>query len=118
MTIEQDEQNTPVFPGGTPLQVALWTTRRAFINFTGVTDRVALPVDCQIAELTTTENCFIAFGDNTVVAVQAIATGASRLYLAGVQAIVVPFDPNGIPFTHIAAIQESIAGTLQVEQLG
>lgn len=118
MTIEQDEHRTPVFPGGTPLQIALWTTRRAFINFTGVTDRIALPLGCQIAELTATENAFIAFGDDSVDAVPAIASGASRLFLAGVQSIVVPLDAGSAPFTHIAVIRQTTDGILQVEQLG
>lgn len=118
MAIDKDENDTPVFPGGIPLQVALWTAQRAVINFNGTTQRIALPAGSEIVELTATENCFIAFGGSGVDADGAIVTDASRLYLSGVQAIVVPVDSSSVPFTYIAAIEQATAGILQIEKLG
>lgn len=120
MAIKGDENNTPVFPGGIPLQVALWTAQRAFVNFTGASARVVLPAGSEIVELTATENCYIAFGDVTVAADTVIANDASRLFLAGVQAIVVPLDANGAPYTYVAALEAvgAVNGILQAEKLG
>ncbi len=118
MAVKKDENETPVFPGGIPLQVALWTAQRAVINFNATTQRIALPTGSEIVELTATENCFVAFGGSSVDAEASIVSDASRLYLSGVQAIVVPVDSNSVPFTYIAAIQQATAGILQIEQLG
>lgn len=116
--INTDQHDTPVFPDGTPLQIARWTAKRAFIAVIVTTDRVILPAGATIIELTATQDCFIAFGDNTVNAVGSIASDASRLFVTGVQAIVIPLDSSGVPFTHIAAIRDTADGTLQIEQLG
>ncbi len=118
MGIKNDEHDTPVFPGGIPLQVARWSGKRISMTFGAGSGRVVIPAGSQTIELTAAENCFIAFGDVTVVASSTIATDGSRLFLAGVQAVSVPLDTDGIPFTHVAAIQQTVAGILQVEQLG
>ncbi len=114
---KRDIGDDVVFPDGTPLQVTRWTEQRAFSNFTGTTDRITIPVGAEIIELTATQNCFINFGDNTVTASSTIATDESRLFLAGVQVVPVPVDTAGVPLTHVAVIQDAVAGTLQVEQV-
>ena len=111
-----------VFPGtgagNVPLQVTRWTEKRASIAFTGSTARVVIPVNAEIVELAANENCYINFGDDTVVATSTITTDDSRLYLAGVQLVPVPIDPaTDEPYTHIAAIQSVSAGILQIEQV-
>ncbi len=110
-----------VFPGtdqNVPLQVVRWTEQRTFINFTGSTARIAIPTGAELIELTATENCYLNFGDNTVEAAATIVTDGSRIFVAGVQVIPVPIDPTtDEPYTHIAAIQSSAAGILQIEQV-
>ena len=116
MAIDSDQNDTPVFPGGEPLQIVKWTERRAFINFADPTVRVILPAGAKVIELTATENVYINFGDVTVNATTTIATDGSRLFLAGVQTVVVPLDSGGIPFTYIAAFEAGVAGILQIEE--
>lgn len=107
-----------VFPeGGVPLQVTEWSQKRAFITVGVASARVVIPVGAELIELTSTEDCYIEFGDGTVVAEPIIATDASRLFVAGVQVIVVPLDGAGVPFTQIAAIRESKNGILQIEEV-
>ena len=118
MAVENDEHDTPVFPGGIPLQVARWTGQREFINVGASSARVTIPAGAQIIELTAAENCFIAFGGSGVDASSVIASDGSRLFLAGVQAVAVPLDGDDVPFTHVAAIRQSISGVFQIERLG
>ncbi len=107
-----------VYPDtGTPLQLVKWSERRVSITFTGSTQRVVIPSGALIVELTATESCYINFGDDTVAADSTIATDGSRLYLAGVQMVPVPLNSVGVPFTHIAAIQRTVAGILQIEEV-
>ncbi len=113
-----DQTGVIVFPqeNGVPLQIVKWTERRAFINFTDPTARVILPAGAEILEITATENVYINFGDVTVDASAVIATDDSRLFLAGVQTVVVPLDGAGVPFTYIAAFTAGVDGIIQVEE--
>lgn len=121
MPIDRDDQTGAMIiataKGNVPLQIAKWTEQRAFIAVTNVTARVILPAGAVLIELTATEDCYVAFGDVTVNAVQAIATDASRLFVAGVQVVAVPLDSDGVPFTYIAAIRESLNGIFQIEEV-
>ncbi len=103
------------YAGRTPLQVVRWSGERVSISFTGASDLVALPAKIRLVELSATENCYIAFGDSSVVASSAIGA-VSRLFMIGVQVIPVPIDPATEDlYSYIAAIQETTAGILQVE---
>ena len=110
-----------VFPGSdnnTPLQVVRWTEQRAFITVGADSARVEIPNNAALIELTALESCYINFGDDSVDATSTIASDGSRLFLSGVQVIPVPIDPTtDEPYTHVAAIQQSTAGILQLEQV-
>ena len=113
-----DQTGTIVFPkeDGVPLQIVTWTEKRAFINFSDPSVRVILPTLAEIIEITATENVYINFGDVTVVASTTIATDGSRLFLAGVQTVIVPLDSSGVPFTYISAFTAGVDGIIQVEE--
>lgn len=100
----------------TPLQITRWTEQRIGATFTGSNQALLIPVGAIVIELSATENCFINFGDSGAVATSTIANDGSRLFLAGVQVIVVPLDGD-VPFTHIAVIQQAAAGILQIEEV-
>ena len=119
MAINRDEQtDTHVFPEqSVPLQVARWTEQRESVTTSGASQRITLPVGSSLIELTAIEAVFINFGDVTVDASSVIADDGSRLFLAGVQVVPVPLDSSGDPYTHLAVIQQSVAGIFQVEQL-
>lgn len=103
----------------TPLQVTRWSEKRVALGFNGTSDFIVIPAGAVLVELTANENCFINFGDDTVVASSTIATDGSRLYLAGVQIVPVPLDSQDprVPFTHIAIIRETTDGIFQCEEL-
>lgn len=103
----------------TPLQVTRWSEKRVALSFNITSDRIVIPVGAVLVELTADENCFINFGDVTVVATSTIATDGSRLYLAGVQVVPVPLDTADprVPFTHIAVIRQTTDGVFQCEEL-
>ena len=110
-----------VFPGSdsnVPLQIVRWTEQRAFITVGARSARVEIPKNAALIELPALESCFINFGDVIVEATSVIASDGSRLFLSGVQVIPVPIDPaTDEPYTHVAAIQQSTAGILQLEQV-
>jgi hypothetical protein len=101
---------------GAPLQVVTWSGDRVAIALSGTSARVALPTGSDLVEIAASENCYIAFGDNTVEATSSIGA-VSRLFIAGVQVVPVPTDANGAPLTHIAALQAATGGVLQVERV-
>lgn len=122
MTIERNDSNdTHVFPGqdgNVPLQVTRWTGQRESVTTSGASQRLTLPTGTGLVEITAEQNVYLNFGDNTVVASAVIADDASRFFLLGVQVIPVPIDPaTELPYTHVAVIQQNIAGVFQVEQL-
>jgi len=106
------------FTNRAPLQVVEWSGLRASIPFSGASANVALPSDCELMELSASQSCYIAFGiDNSIVATGTIGA-VSRLFLAGVQVVPVPLNPNtSQPFTWIAAIQYTAGGILQIEKV-
>lgn len=101
----------------TPVQIARWTEQRTSVTFTGTSARLTLPSGSLLVEISASENCFLNFGNGSVNATAVIATDESRLFLAGVQNVVVPIDGSGDPFTHVAVIQQTVAGLIQVEQV-
>ena len=118
MAIKPDENDTPVFPGGIPLQVARLSGQRESVTSSGSSQRITLPVGTKIAEITAVNPVFINFGDVTVDASSTIAADGSRIFLAGVQVMQIPLDPaTGIPYTHVAVIQVTAAGIFQIEDL-
>lgn len=100
----------------TPLQLVRSTERRIGATFTGTTQALAIPSGAIVVELTASENCYINFGGSGQTATSTIATDGSRLFLAGVQVIIVPMN-GAVPFTHIAVIQQSTSGILQIEEV-
>ncbi len=102
-----------------PLQVTRWSEKRVAIGFNSGSQRITIPANAVLIEITATENCFINFGDNTVVASSTVATDGSRLFLGGVQIVPVPLDGETprVPYTHVAVISEAADGSLQVEEL-
>ncbi len=101
----------------TPVQIARWTEQRVSVTFTGTSARLTIPSGAVLIEISASENCFLNFGNGSVDASSTIATDGSRLFLAGVQNVVVPLDGSGDPFTHVAVIQQTVAGLIQVEQV-
>lgn len=98
----------------TPLQVALWTDNIEQATTGAASARITLPAGATLLEIRCTENVYLKFGDNTVVAA---TDDTSHLFIAGSQVVPVPLDSNGDVYTHVAHIQESAAGTLQVAEL-
>ena len=118
MTIDRNHKsNDHNFPGDTPLQVPRWTEQRESVTTSGASQRLTLPTGASLIEISAQEAAYLNFGDNTVDASAVIANGESRLFLAGVQVVPVPLDSSGDPQTHVAVLQESVAGIFQVEEL-
>lgn len=106
-----------VFARRSALQVASWEAEaRIAGTIADATARFELPTGATLIEISATEDCYINFGDDTVVASSTVANGGSRLFMAGVQIVVVPED-SGVPFTHLAFIRVSTNGIIQAEQL-
>jgi len=121
MSIKRDSVNEDYVFGSKSsqsLQVTRWTGKRVGVATSGAAELIALPADTELIEITSTENVFLAFGDNTVVATAVIADDASRLFLAGVQIIPVPIDvASDLPFAFMSVIQESSPGVFQAEKV-
>lgn len=120
MAAKRNEQTGDIVFGsenGVPLQITEWSEQRAFINFSDPSVRVVIPNNAELIEITATENVYINFGDNTVDASTTIASDGSRLFLAGVQVVVVPLDSSGVPFTDVAAFTAGVDGILQIEEV-
>lgn len=122
MAIDRDEQtDAVVIPGSgkdTPLQITRWSGKREFKTTTATSQLIVLPVGSKVIEITAVKDVFVNFGDDTPVASSTIANDASRLLLAGVQVIPIPINPaTGVEYLKVAVIQESEAGTFQVEQV-
>lgn len=121
MVIDTDENDQPVFPGSganVPLQVVRWSEQRASFVADNSTERLVIPNNAALIEISAVENCFINFGDVTVNATTTIATDGSRLFMAGVQVVPVPLDPaTNAPYTHVAALRQATDGIFQVEQV-
>ncbi len=102
---------------GTPLQVVRWAGERVGVACGASSLELVLPAGAHLVEISSTENAYINFQTGTgVTATSTIADDGSRLFVAGVQLVPVPFDPGtGEPYTHIACIQVDTAGIFQVE---
>lgn len=118
MTIGADQLDTLIFPGDTPLQVVVWSGKRRSVTTTVVSQRITLPVGTSCLEIISLQDCFLAFGDETVVADMVIADDASRIFIAGMQIIPVPRDSSGVLFTHLAVIKGvGPGGIFQIEKV-
>lgn len=118
MAIDRDERGTLVFPGDVPLQVVAWSGKRGAVTTTGASQRITLPANTRCTEIVSLQNCFLAFGDDAVIASSVIADDGSRCFLAGQQIVPVPRDSSGDLFTHIAVIKATGPGGLfQVEKV-
>ena len=99
----------PVDQNGFPIQT-LGLAATVTLSVAGTSDRVALPPGAShedIVRVACNTDCYIAFGDVTVV-----ATTNDALFTQGVEAFKVP---DGV--THIAAIQESASGIMTITEL-
>lgn len=101
----------------TPLQLPRWSGQRVGVVFTGTSQTLTLPAGALVIEVACTENCYLNFGLTGVNATTVIANDASRLFMAGVQMVIVPIDGSGDPFTHVGVIQATTSGTIQIEEV-
>lgn len=120
MSLRRDTDNEDYVFGvksSTPLQVTRWTGNRVGVTTGAAAQLIALPAGTELIEITATENAYVAFGDGTVVATQAV-DATSRLFLAGVQIVPVPIDSGTmLPYTHMSVIEAASAGVFQVEKV-
>lgn len=108
-----------IFPdvaGSEPLQVVRFSGKRVGGAFTGSSTAFTLPTGSTIVEITATENCYLEFGSGSPVAEATIANDLSRLFLAGVQTVVVPLDGSDVPYTKCAVISAGTDGVIQFEK--
>jgi hypothetical protein len=78
------------------------------VGISGASARVALPTNAQVIRISTSGNCFVRFGDNTVT-----ATSNDMLFPIGTE--IFTMEPS---WTHVACIQEgSDTGTLSVVEM-
>ncbi len=117
MSLSKNNDGEHTFVRRSALQVPAWSEVRVGAAITNSSARFVLPPGATLLELSATEDCFINFGDVTVVATSTIATDGSRLFMGGVQICVVPQDSNGVPFTHLAFLRVDKNGTIQAEKL-
>ncbi len=117
MSVSKAEEGEHVFARKEALQVPAWSEKRVGGTLAVATDRFILPTGATLIELSVTEDSFINFGDVTVDASSVIADDDSRLFMAGVQIVVVPEDGNGVPFTHLAFVRVATNGIIQAEKL-
>ena len=118
MALSKNDDGEHTFIRRSALQVPSWKGEvRVAGTIAVATARFVIPVDATLIELSATEDCYINFGDVTVDATSTVATAGSRLFMAGVQIIVVPEDSSGVPFTHLAFIRVSTSGIIQAEKL-
>ena len=117
MSLSKNNDGEHTFVRRSALQVPAWSEVRVGAAITGTTARFVLPPGATLIELSATEDCFINFGDVAVDATSTIATDGSRLFMAGVQTVVVPEDSDGVPFTHLAFLRVATNGTIQAEKL-
>lgn len=75
------------------------------ITVAGTSARVAIPAGAQVLRFAATTNCYYKWGDSTVT-----ATSADRIMPASVEFKAVPLG-----VTHVAAIQVSSGGFLEID---
>ncbi len=103
----------------TPLQVVRWKEQRVALTTSGSSQELVIPAGAQLIEITAQQDCFVNFANATgVIASSTIASDGSRFFAAGVQVIPVPFDPGTTtPMSHVAVIQDTVAGIFQIEEV-
>lgn len=106
----------PDTAGSEPLQIVRFSGKRVGGAFTGSSTPFTLPTGSTIVEITATENCYLEFGSGAPVAEATIADDLSRLFLAGVQTVVVPLDGSNVPYTKCAVISAGTDGVIQFEK--
>ncbi len=102
MAISKTPEGEHVFIRNSALQVPAWSQERVGDKIEKNSVRVELPAGATLIELSATHNCYINFGDVTVVAEREAIPNGSRLFMAGMFVVVVPEDADGVPFTHVA----------------
>lgn len=93
---------------GQPIQALSLSGSRAQASITSSSSRVALPAGF-VFRVSATADCYILFGNSGVTAT---ADASSDLFPAGVEILVLPAGA-----THIACIQATTAGVLQITTL-
>ena len=102
------------FANSVPLQVARPTGNRVHGTTGAASARVTLPTGATIVRVTAEALCYVKFGG---VSVDAAADVTSMLFPAGVEVIPVPVDGGDVAYTHMAFIQHTDAGIVQVEEV-
>lgn len=105
-----------VFHGrNVPVPVIRWTGNRIQLSSGATTSAAtALPTGRKAFEVRCTQDCYLAFGDDSVAAT---TDDDSDLFLRGVQVVPVPLDANGVPYTHVAVIRVDTDGVVQLCQI-
>lgn len=122
MTIDRDTQTDALIiataKGNFPLQVIRWSGQRVALTTSGTAQLIVLPVGSVCVEITTAQNIFMTFGDDSVVTTKVIENDGARLYLAGVQVAPIPLDPaTGEVFTHVSVIEDTLPSIVQIEKV-
>lgn len=109
-------QHVIMFPNGSAVQIARCTGERIQIEATdSPSEAVPLPEGARLVEIRATEDCYIRFGDETVVAT---TDHESMLFLRGVQPVAILLDGDNDPLTHVSAVRlGSQNAVVQIERL-
>jgi hypothetical protein len=121
MTIQLDQRSkAPVIAIADDviaLQITRWSGQRVAATMSASSQRLTLPANTLVVEITAQQDAYISFGDGTVDAESTIANDDSRLFAAGVQVVAVPLDNQGVPYTHVAVLEAATAGIIQFEKV-
>ena len=122
MTISIDKQTEALIvataKGNFPLQIIRWSGQRVALTTSGTAQLIVLPSDTVCIEITSVQDVFMTFGDDTVVTTKTIANDGARLFIAGVQVVPIPLDPaTGLAYTHVSVIEDTLPGIVQIEQV-
>lgn len=115
--LNKSSEGEHVFIRSSALQVPTWSGEHVGDKIGKLSQRFELPEGTTLVELSAMADCFINFGDSTVVAESTVVSEGSRLFLAGTAIVVVPEDSTGKPFTHVAFIKAGKDKIFQVEKL-
>lgn len=101
--------------GGTQAQIFYYTGVRGQLTTSGSSQRQILTVDTILVEISGENALFYRFVNSSGNATQ---DANSHYFPPGVQQVPVEIDPaTDLPFTHIAAIQQTTAGLFQFAEL-
>ena len=116
--LSKSSEGEHVFVRSSALQVPAWSGEHIGGKIDKLSQRFELPQGTTLVELSARADCYVNFGDVTVVAESTVVSKGSRLFLAGTAVVVVvPEDSDGAPFTHIAFIKAGKDKIFQVEKL-